>query len=413
MKDKIIVNIGTNHQYLCDTKCIARAGENLNTQLEITLAEELSEYWAYLDFEKSNGETFKTPRLEIVENKIIYDIPSSVLDVGGDLFVQLVLQKESGDIWKSEIKKYYVKKSIDAVNEIVEKEDFIAEVQKMLDKYDYSKFTQAYIKDGRLVCNDTTADDQETAKYIGADVKYPVKYAEIKFGFTGDTEKDSASVLLILSNRGNTLKHHITHGSIHIGVTPTSAGIQFFWDNTSVLHTIQSRTFKQPLQPNTEYSLKFEYYVHASQVETDEYCIKVTFPDGTYYNFKPTDAKTFNLGGTNYNAFEILNALNGRYIMFEHFYDNPSTVRGYYTSWCASAPENMAEFMEAYRQRLMYDLDKTKGNANATVEYTYTHDVQYLRHKFANQTFDGALPPAQTGQTYTLFADNEKCEHLI
>lgn len=298
-------------------------------------------------------------------------------------------------------------KAMDAVHtDLQEVDRVIAElVQKPT--VDFSKFNQAYVRNGRLICNDGNASDNETAKYIGADVKYPVSYAEIRFGFTGND--DQASVLLILSKRGNTLKHHITHGSLHIGVTPTNAAIQFFWDNTSVLHTIQSRTFKQPLQPNTEYSLKLEYFVHANQVDTGEYCIKITFPDGTYYTYRPTDTKTFNLGGTNYNAFEIINALNGRYIMFEHFYDNPSTIRGYYTSWLASAPENMAEYIEAYRQRLMYDLDKTKGNQYAIQEYTYTHDMQYLRHDFATCS-DGTLLPAQTGQTYTLFSHSVKCE---
>ena len=134
MIDLVCASVGLDHIYNCTRKKIARTGESDVTRLEITLASELCNCWAYLDFKKANGEKFKTPKLDIVDSKITYDIPLGVLDVEGELKAQVVLQKESGEIWKSDPKKYFVCKSIDATDDIPDKEDFIAEAQKLLDE---------------------------------------------------------------------------------------------------------------------------------------------------------------------------------------------------------------------------------------------------------------------------------------
>jgi hypothetical protein len=67
------------------------------------------------------------------EGKIDYNIPCSVLDVEGELEVQLVFQNEAGDIWKSYVKEFAVRYSINAVDDIPDKPDFIAEAQKVID----------------------------------------------------------------------------------------------------------------------------------------------------------------------------------------------------------------------------------------------------------------------------------------
>ena len=130
----IPVYVGRDHIYECATKTIAREGESLATQLQITLADELTSCWAYIDFKKPSGETVKTPRLEIVDGVVTYDIPQYVLDEEGELSVQLVLQNADGLVWKSTTKKYLNKSSIDATDDIPEKEDFITEAQKLLDE---------------------------------------------------------------------------------------------------------------------------------------------------------------------------------------------------------------------------------------------------------------------------------------
>ena len=133
-KDTLTVLIGDDHSFACSAITLGRTGEHGVSQLEITIPEELNNFWAYLDFKKSNGDTVKTPRLDIVNNKIEYDIPQGLLDVSGNIEVQLVLESEKGEVWKSSTKKFVVLKSIDAGGDIPEAESFISEAQKILDE---------------------------------------------------------------------------------------------------------------------------------------------------------------------------------------------------------------------------------------------------------------------------------------
>ena len=133
-KDTINVVIGDDHSFNCTAVTIGRTGEHSVSQLEIEIPAELNAFWAYLDFKKPKGETISTGKLDIVNNKIEYDIPSGLLDENGNLEVQLVLRNENGEVWKSATKKFVVLKSIDAVDDIPEKEDFIIEAQKALEE---------------------------------------------------------------------------------------------------------------------------------------------------------------------------------------------------------------------------------------------------------------------------------------
>ena len=128
-KDTIQVTIGDDHAFNCTAVTIGRTGENSISQLEITIPPELNAFWAYLDFKKPRGGTVKTGRLDIVKNKLEYNIPNGLLDENGNLEVQLVLQGANGEIWKSATKKFVVLKSIDASDDVPvpELEDFISD----------------------------------------------------------------------------------------------------------------------------------------------------------------------------------------------------------------------------------------------------------------------------------------------
>lgn len=134
MRDIINATIGTDHFLKCDTYALARNGEGLTPCLSISIPEGLLKYWAYIDFKKANGETFKTPRLDYVEGKIVYDIDGSVLDVEGKLEVQVVFQNADNEIWKTYVKEFAVRYSINATDDIPNKQDFITEAQKLLDE---------------------------------------------------------------------------------------------------------------------------------------------------------------------------------------------------------------------------------------------------------------------------------------
>ena len=133
-KDTIHVAICDDHTFNCDATYLGRTGESNATQLEITLPEELAQFDVYLDFKKPRKETVRTPRLNVFENKTEYDIPLGLLDAGGDISVQVVVQGDNDYIWKSAVKKFSILQSVDAVNDIAEKEDFIAKAQELLDE---------------------------------------------------------------------------------------------------------------------------------------------------------------------------------------------------------------------------------------------------------------------------------------
>ena len=134
MKDKICATLTKEHIYECSMNVIGRSGENECTQLEIALDECLCDYWVYLDFIKPDGTTYKTAKLEIVDNKITYDLPNTLLSQNGTLKVQVVLQNENSEIWKSTIKSYTVFTSINATDDIPNQDDFITEAQRLLNE---------------------------------------------------------------------------------------------------------------------------------------------------------------------------------------------------------------------------------------------------------------------------------------
>lgn len=134
MRDIINATIGADHFLRCPTYVLARNGEGLTPCLSITIPDGLLRFWAYIDFKKANGEKFKTPRLDVSEGKIIYNIDGSVLDTEGELEVQVVFQNAEGEIWKTYVKEFAVRYSINATDDIPDKEDFITEAQKTLDE---------------------------------------------------------------------------------------------------------------------------------------------------------------------------------------------------------------------------------------------------------------------------------------
>ena len=134
MRDILKATIEENHFLKCATYSIARNGEGLAPCLSISVPYGLFDYWAYIDFKKLNGEKYKTPRIDIIDGKITYNIPLAVLDVDGKLEVQVVFQNAAGTIWKTYVKEFVVRPSINATDDIPDKEDFITEAQKLLDE---------------------------------------------------------------------------------------------------------------------------------------------------------------------------------------------------------------------------------------------------------------------------------------
>ena len=152
-KDTILVTVSDDHSFNCTVTALGRAGENNISQLEITIPQELTDFDAYLDFKKHKGETVRTERLNIEGDKIEYDIPLGLLDQNGNIEVQLILQDENGYVWKSTVKKFTVLKSINAVDDIPEKEDFITRAQKLLDELSKGATASGRVDSVELLAN--------------------------------------------------------------------------------------------------------------------------------------------------------------------------------------------------------------------------------------------------------------------
>ena len=134
MKRIIRIDLSADHTLECIDKVIGRSGEGLVSRLAITVPSALREYDTYIDFEKPNGETLRSPKLETESGVAYYDLPQYLLDESGEIKVQLVFEKSGGKVWKSSKKRYTILKSINAVVDIPEKEDFFSELQRLIDE---------------------------------------------------------------------------------------------------------------------------------------------------------------------------------------------------------------------------------------------------------------------------------------
>lgn len=294
MKDKICATLDENHFYICSGNLIGRSGENECTQLEITLAECLCNYWVYLDFIKPDGTTYKTAKLEVIDNKITYDLPNVLLSQNGTLKVQVVLQNEKGEVWKSNIKSYNVFPSINATDDIPNQDDFITEAQKLLNEVeegltptigdngnwfilekDTGKPSRGEKGDAYII---TDEDYQEIETNVKTDIQ-PIleeienvsKQAEViaKGRATGYTFETVADLDLWLQDETNVSKL-VLGDNFYIIATDVP---DYWWDGT------QKRELETEKPDLTEYAKK-EQFVTLTQAEYDALTEKSA---NTYY----------------------------------------------------------------------------------------------------------------------------------
>lgn len=118
MQDNILIDIGLDHSFKCSTEVIGRAGEAYAARFIITIPSSLCSYPLYVDFQLPHGQTHRTPRLAISSGVATYDLQQFLMDTNGELKVQVVLKKESGETWKSEIKTFIIDKSISVTDDV-------------------------------------------------------------------------------------------------------------------------------------------------------------------------------------------------------------------------------------------------------------------------------------------------------
>lgn len=118
MQDNILINIGLDHSFNCSNEVIGRAGEAYATRFIITIPTALCSYPLYIDFQLPHGQTHRTPRLAISSGVATYDLQQFLMDTNGELKVQVVLKKNSGETWKSKIKTFIIDKSITVTDDV-------------------------------------------------------------------------------------------------------------------------------------------------------------------------------------------------------------------------------------------------------------------------------------------------------
>ena len=139
---------------LHDDNIIGVDSENKTEKIIIEIIEEeIIDKWLFLEFQTGNWETFTTEQLDLVDNKITYVLPNSLLKKGY-LQMQLVARYLDDYIWKSYVIKLVVNESINASDNLPEQyPEFIVTVLEQLSILN----TEMEETNGRLtVLNDTT-----------------------------------------------------------------------------------------------------------------------------------------------------------------------------------------------------------------------------------------------------------------
>ena len=321
MKDKILVNIRTDHTLECAIDTIGREGEGNTSRFEITIPEKLSGCSVYLDFEKPDGDKLRTPKLEIKTGVAVYDVEPYLLTEGGEVKVQAVFQAENGQIWKSSTKKYINHNSINAIDDIPQKKDFVFETQKALDALD--EITSANSK--RITnLENGYADKLFITQRNGYGFDVPsnaLPYASINecdyrmrarpiISYKREKEPKQMAMLSNVSSSTSTLKAvKLDDGSIKITGYTQEAGsnlmeladITFEIDETTgivsenVSYTITSRKGNSVSQCMIEFAIRDNYYnmtnlrenenvLFQSQASTNSLMVSIGAPMGCDMN---------------------------------------------------------------------------------------------------------------------------------
>ena len=153
MKDTILVNICADHTWECATSVIGRTGEAGTAQFKLNFTkDEMCNCTAYLDFKTPSSKKFRSSKLNIANNVALYDVPAYLLKDSGKLEVQLILEKESGEVWESNPKLYHILDSINGCDEIPNIPVGKFELTDT-EEHEIKQYAYAQVKDANLVPN--------------------------------------------------------------------------------------------------------------------------------------------------------------------------------------------------------------------------------------------------------------------
>ena len=109
--------LNENHDIESDVKILARENEHNVTALKIHLLDEMLDKDIYIDFEKSDGEKFRSDKLTIDSaNKTAdYVIKDDLTSKAGTVLVEIVVMDSEESKWISNAKRFRIAYSINAI----------------------------------------------------------------------------------------------------------------------------------------------------------------------------------------------------------------------------------------------------------------------------------------------------------
>lgn len=157
MNNKIDIVLSNSREIECSTSIIGKTYENEATILKFLLTEEMITKYFYIEFEKPDGTKLVTPKLEVKldDSEIIethgtveYVIPNSLLDLKGELKLEIVLRNSDEMVWKSYALKFDILEAINATETIPEQyPDFVSEAQRVMDLIETDGEGNLYLSD--------------------------------------------------------------------------------------------------------------------------------------------------------------------------------------------------------------------------------------------------------------------------
>lgn len=151
----ININLSNNRTIECDTSIIGKTYENEATILKFNLTEEMIDKDFYIEFEKPDETKLITPKLAITtdDREIIkthgtveYSIPNSLLDLVGELKLEVVLRNADEMVWKSYALKFNILEAINATETIPEQyPDFVSEAEKVMNLIEFDGEGNKYL----------------------------------------------------------------------------------------------------------------------------------------------------------------------------------------------------------------------------------------------------------------------------
>ena len=122
-----------------DVLILAMCKENNSKTLSINIPPIISNKWIYLDFYKADGTKIETARQEVINRGsnyyVEYSMPNNILDVVGELKMEVVAKDADDLVWKSYTAKFIVQEAICATEEIEESQpDVLGDLQRQIDE---------------------------------------------------------------------------------------------------------------------------------------------------------------------------------------------------------------------------------------------------------------------------------------